>query len=175
MWANAKPVPDREYQRVKIKASEIYSPCGSIVPNVYKTSIQSRKQPTARKSTPPRQLYAFSKDETDKDYEKLSDERCKKPRFHRADESENDTSDSELEEPTNLMKTPIERLFATMEKNISDLNQDIASKYDELKLLKDEIESARKRNKGILSVCGQCHLRDGHTKQNCLSGACLSV
>ena len=38
MWANAKRVPDREYKRVKIKACEIYSPCGIIAPNVENTN-----------------------------------------------------------------------------------------------------------------------------------------
>ena len=31
------------------------------------------------------------------------------------------------------------------------------------------------RNQGVLTVCGQCHLRDGHTKRNCELGLCESA
>ena len=48
MEANAKRVPDRQYNRVKIKACEINSPCGIIAPNVENTNktmlLASNKQ-----------------------------------------------------------------------------------------------------------------------------------
>ena len=62
-----------------------------------------------------------------------------------------------------------------METNIAKINQDIARKTEEINSLKQEINSARKRNQGVLTVCGQCHLRDGHTKRNCELGLCESA
>lgn len=41
--------------------------------------------------------------------------------------------------------------------------------------MKQEINSARECNQGVLTVCGQCHLRDGHTKRNCELGVCESA
>ena len=182
MWANAKRVPDREYKRVKIKGCEINSPCGIIAPNVENTNttmlLASNKQSRQRKSSStmqPRQLYMSSFDKTDKNYEDLFDERGKKQRVF-SDDSE---TDSESEFPNlmadNIIKTPVERLFDNLETNIAEINQDIARKTEEVNSLKQEVNSARERNQGVLTVCGQCHLRDGHTKRNCELGLCESA
>ena len=182
MWANAKRVPDREYKRVKIKACEINSLCGIIAPNVENTNktmlLASSKQSRQRKSSStvqPRQLYMSSFDKTDKNYEDLFDERGKKQRVF-SDDSE---TDSESEFPNlmadNIIKTPVERLFDNLETNIAEINQDIARKTEEVNSLKQEINSAHERNQGVLTVCGQCHLRDGHTKRNCELGLCESA
>ena len=97
----------------------------------------------------------------------MFDERGKKQGVF-SDDSE---TDSESEFPNlmadNIIKTPVERLFDNLETNIAEINQDIARKTQEVNSLKQEINSARERNQDVLTVCGQCHLRDGHTKRNC--------
>ena len=93
--------------------------------------------------------------------------------------SDDSETDSESEFPNlvtdNTIKTPVERLFDNLETNIAEINQDIARKTEEVNSLKQEIASARERNQGVLTVCGQCHLRDGHTKRNCELGVCESA
>ena len=117
----------------------------------------------------PRQLYMSSFDKTHKNYEELFNElRGKKQRVF-SDDSETDS------ESENIIKTPVERLFDNLETNIAEFNQDITRKTEEVNSLKKEINSARERNQGVLKVCGQCHLRDGHTKRNCELGVCESA
>ena len=55
----------------------------------------------------------------------------------------------------NTIKTPVERLFDNLETNIAEFNQDIARKTEEINSLKQEIQSARERNQGVLTVCCQ--------------------
>ena len=93
--------------------------------------------------------------------------------------SDDSETDSESEFPNlmadNIIKTPVERLFDNLETNIAEINQDIARKTEEVNSLKQEINSARERNQGVLTVCGQCHLHDGHMKRNCELGLCESA
>ena len=63
----------------------------------------------------------------------------------------------------NTIKTPVERLFDNLEKTITEINQDISKKTDEVNSLKQEIKSARERNQGVL------------TKRNCELGVCVST
>lgn len=121
VWANAKRVPDREYRRLKIKVSEMNSPCG--VANVEKTSSLVAKQslrPSQRSSTStiqPRQLYSFSIDETDKSYEELFSERGKKMKGF-SDDSDSDSEISELSTDKSTIKTPLQRLLEGLEKTM---------------------------------------------------------
>ena len=112
-------------------------------------------------------MYMSSFNKNDKNYEELFSGRGKKQRVF-YDDSETD-SESEFSNlvTDNTIKTPVERLLDNLETNIAEINQDIARKTEEVNSLKQEIASARERNQGVLTVCCQCHLRDGHTKRNC--------
>ena len=177
MWDNAKNVPDREYRRIKIKACEIDSPC-TVRSNVQSTSAATvtRKQVEKPNVKKPRQLYSTPEKD---DYEYLSDERKKKIKSY-SDQSKAESRDGSSKSDSivgtyGLIKTPVERLFDNLEGDISKISRQIESKEAELQCFNDSVKTALIRNDGTLPVCGQCHLREGHTKRNCKLGVCLSV
>ena len=84
MWTNARVVADREYKRIRIKASEIDSPCTiSVVKD--KTSVSGLSPSSVVNNAnrqgirKPRQLYSVSTECGN--YEELSTERKKRTKI----------------------------------------------------------------------------------------------
>ena len=71
-----------------------------------------------------------------------------------------------------MIKTPVERLFDNLEGD--KISRQIESKEAELQCFNDSVKTPLIRNDGTLPVCGQCHLREGHTKRNCKLGSVKS-
>lgn len=146
MWENAKEVPGREYRRVKLKACEINSPC-LVVQKI--DHVKTTRQDTlpSRRSL-------------------LHDSGCTMT-------STSNTPD----ESEHAVSTPLDRLFKNLEKDIQQVTTELSLKKAQLYGLTSEVESARivNHDKNNLLLCGQCHLREGHTKRNCTLGLCASA
>lgn len=162
MWENAKEVPGREYRRVKLKACEINSPCPTVVDrgNISEKTRQDTPCPPSRRRLPVVELTSSSN--YDSDFTTTSTIT---------------SNDKAAESQYNSMSTPLDRLFKNIEKEIQTVSNDIASKKTQLHRLTSEVESARivNEDKNNILVCGQCHLREGHTKRNCTLGVCTSA
>ena len=179
MWTNARSVPDREYKRIRIKATEIDSPCNiSVAKPKEKTSVSGPSPSSANKQNTkkPRQLFAGSTNCGD--YVELSAERRKRTRIDSCTETfshaEREIQSLTIDDESNVsqMKTPMDRLLNNLKTTINILSEDLESKETALTELNNLVENALSQNDGTLPICGQCHLREGHTKRNCLLGAC---
>ena len=179
MWTNARSVPDREYKRIRIKATEIDSPCNiSVAKPKEKTSVSGPSPSSANKQNTkkPRQLFAGST--KCGDYVELSAERRKRTRIDSCTETfshaEREIQSLTIDDESNVsqMKTLMDRLLNNLETTINQLSEDLESKETALTELNNLVENALSQNDGTLPICGQCHLREGHTKRNCLLGAC---
>lgn len=181
MWMNARNVADREYKRIRIKACEIDSPC-SISVAKDKTSVSGLSPSSVvnnsnkRIAKKPRQLFTDSS--KCGDYEELSAERKKRTKIdccmETVSQAEREVQSLTIDDESSVspVKTPMDRLLNSLETKIRTLSEDLESKETALTHLNDTIENALSLNDGNLQVCGQCHLREGHTKRNCRMGAC---
>ena len=59
----------------------------------------------------------------------------------------------------------MDRLLNNLETTIRKLSADLENKETTLTHLNDSIKNALSQNDGNLPICGQCHLREGHTKR----------
>ena len=184
MWTNARVVADHEYTRITIKVSEIDSPCNISVPKD-KTSVSGRSLSSvvnnaSRQSImKPRKLFQVSTECSN--YEELSTERKKRTKIDPCIEvcqAKTEVQPLTIDDGASVasqIKTPMDRLLNNLETTIRKLSADLENKETTLTHLNDSVKNALSQNDGNLPKCGQCHLREGHTKRKCLLGECPSA
>ena len=153
MWNNAMSVADRDYKRLKLKAAEIDSPAGRY-PSTQNKVLRSSESSDAEHPPSKKKLILSSPAASNWNFEEQK---------------------NESKSPETSVKTPLERLFEKLESDIQKTTQNIEAKRGELNDMEKWLTDAKDNNSGSLQVCGQCHLREGHTKRNCGLGQCLSA
>jgi hypothetical protein len=71
--------------------------------------------------------------------------------------------------------TPVQRLFRKRDADIKNTRDNVQEKKTELQCLDDAIARAKRQNCGNRMMCGNCHLRTGHTRRNCTFDSCNSA
>ena len=168
---------------MRIKASEIDSPCNISVPkdktSVSGLSLSSVVNNANRQSIMKPQLYSVSTECGN--YEELSTEQKKRTKIDPCIEvcqAETEVQPLTIDDGASVVsqiKTPMDRLLNNLETTIRKLSADLENKETTLTHLNDLVKNALSQNDGNLPICGQCHLREVHTKRNCLQGECPSA
>ena len=70
---------------------------------------------------------------------------------------------------------PLERHARRYEQIVESVAQQLSSKNKELEELDNKLSNASSQNAGHLSVCGNCHLKTGHTRKACQFSPCRSA
>ena len=84
-------------------------------------------------------------------------------------------SSPELETKTQRPVLPLERHVKRNKEIVENIDGDLTRKKVELKDLDNKLERASVQNTGHLSTCGNCHLRQGHTRKSCQCSPCRSA
>ena len=70
---------------------------------------------------------------------------------------------------------PLDRYVKKQKDTVTDLQAKLKGKRDELLKLEARLQVAERQNAGALSVCGNCHLKLGHTRRSCSFSPCNSA
>ena len=70
---------------------------------------------------------------------------------------------------------PLERHARRYEQIVESVSERLSSKNKELEELDNKLSNASSQNAGHLSVCGNCHLKTGHTRKACQFSPCRSA
>ena len=70
---------------------------------------------------------------------------------------------------------PLERHAKRYQQIVERISEQLSSKNKELGELDNKLSNASSQNAGHLSVCGNCHLKTGHTRKACQFSPCRSA
>ena len=90
-------------------------------------------------------------------------------------ESDVDTDDENAEESETRILMPLERYAAKQKETVAKISLELETGTRELQKFDEKIRRASMQNEGVLSTCGNCHLKLGHTKKICTFSPCKSA
>lgn len=80
-----------------------------------------------------------------------------------------------LQEKDEPFLLPLDRYVKKQNNAVKDIADQLKRKRQEFEKFENRLKNAEKQNAGVLTTCGHCHLRLGHTKRSCTFSPCRSV
>ena len=172
MLKSGHPVEDRDYTKIHLKVSELDSPanisaasqCGNrpVLEAEMQQRVQLRSVPVESDAIPIVKRAAPSS--LHSKFDSVADEK---------------QSDTQTPSPTRAATTnisPLERYASKLENDVKTQSQKIALLRENINDIDERLSQAKSAQiAGNLTVCGNCHLKLGHTARNCSLDACSDV
>ena len=177
MLKSGRPIEDRDYIKIYLKVSELDSPATG---DIFSAASQCGNRPVYEARN--MQHHAVAQlQPISAEGEEISVSKKKAPHSlcSEFDSVAADCSHSDGKAPLRVGTTnpsPLERYASKLENDVKAQSQKVAYLKDELKDIDDRISSAKSSQlPGNLTVCGNCHLKLGHTARNCTLETCSDV
>ena len=183
MFETANPVKDRDYKRIYLKVSQLDSPVLNPLPKskhaAVKVNEENGDNPKMEPSSP-----IFDKSQRRRPM--LTAARSKlSSRFLDGIDDEDEDDDEEyydrLDSTQDIPATvtslsPLERYMKKLEENKRDQELKVANLKDELRTVDEKLQQAKSKHEFVQgNVCGNCHMRLGHSAKKCELDQCMNV
>ena len=185
MFKTGKLVNNHDYTKMYLKVSELDSPMAMATHAAKKDKLQDKDSKIKPPCTKVQHVVHVDDDDDDnfrvsasKPEKKMQESHTVTSPSHKINRSLDSTflTATDDEKAVNSNPSPLQRYVNKLEANVTNQMQKVSLLQSNLNNVDEKLEQLKSiHDRGKGQVCGNCHLRLGHTSRNCVLDKCTDV